>query len=520
MNIVLSFTEIKELIANKYLCRENFITKKSYKSGSNVKLRKEVNNILSVEENISIVFLSQIEAIAVTNSKHKSILESHFDVPLGLLKLIGRKIPYGDEYEYRIDKSFLLLRSSLISSFLKLFEDDFNELEGWHSFISNFSQSDIFRLIVNSIANKNALPQVQMSSKFAKATKEELEFIWFGQSLGKVYFSENKDRLDDEHKNWLHKLNPKPKEDFVIASVPDKFEGDKEFILSYLIYIKLNSKKISLGVEVIKGYINEIIKDKNVCKNTVCYWILLFDGLSSNYNSYFATASSTDLLLSFETITYNFINKAKIQVAGYDIDKLKRFKEIDKKTRTAYFKSYAECSVENSDLLRNITSYEKDLVPQIYNAVQELQKINLGQKKGLIFISEYTQLVIDDELKILFYLREIEKVLIIFKVNQTVEPDNSIAIEIWKNKIIKNLENKYKNVQFRILLKDVLDKDDREIKNNIKAFVNQFDEFSKIAFISDAYEEVQLTRENNWLINAMSEVPIYDENQNYIFVCK
>ena len=80
--------------------------------------------------------------------------------------------------------------------------------------------------------------------------------------------------------------------------------------------------------------------------------------------------------------------------------------------------------------------------------------------------------------------------------------------------------NKYKNVQFRILLKDVLDKDDREIKNNIKAFVNQFDEFSKIAFISDAYEEVQLTRENNWLINAMSEVPIYDENQNYIFVCK
>lgn len=516
MNIILSFTEIKDLIANKYLINNSFNVKGTVRRGSNIKLRKGISTIFNFEENKHIIFLSQVEEITVISKKEKAILETHFDVPIGFLKLKEEQTLFSaDSDEYEIDKSFLSLRSALINSFLKVFDDNFKKISEWYTFIENINNNDIFNSIVSTIANKNTLPQVQMTAKFAKAKKEELEFIWFGQNLGNVYFNNNQNKLDEEHKNWLHTINPT--KDFKIKMIPERFLPDKEFILSYLIYIKLKSRKITFTANNVIDKTSKAIEFDDINKNAIYYWILLFESLTTDYNSYFATAFSADLLLAFELSAYNYLKNTNIQKQKFNTAKLNNYKKLDKKIITSCFKAFVDCSVENSDLLRNITSYEKDLIPQKNNAFNELQKIDLAQKTGLILISEFTK-NIKTQIEILYFLRKVKKVLVVFKQKRKRDLEDSISTEIGKNRFIKSLEKEYPNIKFNIVLKDITDKDDREIKNNIKAFVNQFDNFSRITLFSDSLVEKQVKRENNWLINVISKIPIYDENQNYIFV--
>lgn len=518
MNIVLSFTEIKDLIANKYLSKKNFYVKKTVKTGTNIKLRKGLDMISNIGENKFIIFSSQVEEITVVSKKEKTILETHFDVPIGFLKLKEEQSLFSaTSNEYEIDKQFLLLRNGLISSFLDIYENYFDKLENWFVFIQNLSNVDIFYQIVSSIATKNTLPQVQISAKFAKATKEELEFIWFGQSLASVYFNDNQNKLDENHKNWLHTINPT--KNFTIKDIPERFLSDKEFIISYLIYMKLKSRKEFFTVNDIIDNISRIISFNDISNDNVFYWILLFDGLTKNYNSYFATSFSADLLLGFESTAYDYLKNTNIQKQTFSLNKLSNYKKLDKKIITSCFKAFAECNIENTDLLRNITSYEKDLIPQNNNALNELQKINIAQKTGLILISDFTT-DIEIQVQILYFLRKVKKVLIVFKQKHKKDMEDSISTEIGKNKFIKSLVNKFPKVEFKIILKNITDKDDREIKNNIKAFVNQFHNYSELLFLSDTIVENQIKRENNWLINAITNIPLYNDSENYLFSYK
>ena len=517
MNILLSHTEIKELVSNKYLCKQSFDTKTRIKTKSNIKLRE--NKIFETSESIQIVFLSQVEQITINSYKEKTILETHFSVPVGLLSVVeqNKKSLFENKNDdYLTDNAFLVFRASLIHSFLQIYEADIKTLEKWFSFIKNNEKSELFITIIKTISQNGEVPKVPLSAKFAKATKEELQFIWFGQNLGKFYFADNNNKLDDTHRKWLHDLNPT--KNYTIENLPNNFLKDREFIISYLLFIKFKRDNIEFSYPIIENMVTEIIKIQDIDFTNIIFWLFIFDGTNKHkYNYYFSSSFSAQILLNFEIIAYKCLNNKEIETKLlFDIAKLKELK--DRKpitTTTNCFKSFAENYVFDSDKLRHITRYE-DIQNQKENALIELQKINLIEKQQLIYITDNKN-TWSNNLSILQICKKIENVLIIFKLEKQIDQDSNLSTEIGKNQLIKDLKRRYNGISFKVILKDNSDKDDREIKNNIKAFVNQFENKSELLFISDSNNKKQKNRENNWLLNSLSDIPIFDETENYIF---
>ena len=76
----------------------------------------------------------------------------------------------------------------------------------------------------------------------------------------------------------------------------------------------------------------------------------------------------------------------------------------------------------------------------------------------------------------------------------------------------------FPKIQFEIISKNILDIDDRDIVNNLKGYMKNHCTESNFIYLTDEKNAKETHRENLWLGTAFSSNPIFNNNENYLFI--
>jgi hypothetical protein len=175
----------------------------------------------------------------------------------------------------------------------------------------------LIRNLVGSIVSLKDFPQVEMTVKFAKNTKLELQFIYIGRVLGETYFKENNNKSDDFHRDWLMNLNPE--KEISINVIPEKFNNDASIIIGYILALKFSTSGKQITINNVRNFLEEVTfsPDAKSKKDEILFYCFFWLGLlNQKLSSFFQTSFSAKILLAIEKKSYQLVKN--ISVAFFD----------------------------------------------------------------------------------------------------------------------------------------------------------------------------------------------------------
>jgi hypothetical protein len=518
MSIYLRDDQIRLLFLNKYLESNKFITKRPKEYCSSLEFLKGEKPILLNKREI--VFLSQFKQAEIKSDNEKNTFYCNYNIPECFLKSeknvtnFQRDIFDEEKNEFNNNKQFLFIRRALINSFIASFNGDEIDLDNWFLFINSKEKlSFLIEIILPEIVEQKDFPQVEMTAKFSKKTKTELQFFHFGRILGRVYFKENDDKMDDIHRDWLMNLNPE--KDVYIGNIPEKFKEDIAIIIAYVLTLKFSIYTSEINID----YAKEILKniDKGVIfeiKNEILFYIFFWTGLlNPEFDNYFHTNTSAKIICYIDKKSYQFTNKTTTLISAiFTDDEIKKYKQLKKKNiteKSKVFKDY--CKMLYGDIHHET---EKQIMEEIKSNNIYFESNNPFSKEVLIVFFENESLISSLE-KRSNQLLSIKNSLLVYEFIQTTK-DYTLNNEHFIGSIKKQLEERYPKIQFEIITKNTHDMDDREIKNNLKAYMRRYCTKSNYLYFINTK-----TIENRyviWIRESFYIIPKFSKDENYLFI--
>jgi len=379
--------------------------------------------------------------------------------------------------------------------------------------MNNISKLPVFlEKIIPPIIEIKDFPQVELTTKLAKNTKLELQFIYFGRSLGEIYFADNKGKTDEEHRSWLMNLNPE--KGITVSSIPERFKSDAAAIIGYIVALKYTmiNKKASLNE--IREFVQDILGllDSDLSVDEILFYTMFWLGLLKfDLNRFFHTTTSSEILIAIEKKAYQLSKSPESPVFEIFPEKsIMDWLVVKGEKLKASSKRFTEyCKMYSGETPKERT--EKQII-------QKIEPYNLLTKKVLIFFFK-DEYLLERLWNMLSQLRFIEDVLLVYK--QYISPDekdfnleNDLTISSIKKQFAKN----YPKIRFEIVSKNILDIDDRDIVNNLKGYMKKHCNETNFVYLTDAKNDKESYRENLWLGTAFSTTPIFNNEENYLFV--
>lgn len=514
--IYLDDIQTRQIFLNKYL------KEKEFKEGS--KPSPDYNSFEFIKgksviplPDKQVVFLSHFELATIKSEYDKNIFNRNYDIPIGFLATaktsVDNKIPFETTTpDIQLDYEFLIIRKGLLNSFIASFNGRDSDFKNWFSVLNNLNQLPVIvgSLLASIIAIKD-FPQVEMTAKLSKNTKLELQFIYIGRILGETYFKSNNNKTDDVHRDWLMNLNPEKQ--INIAGIPEKFIDDAAIIIGYILALKFSmSNKQSMTI--VRNFLDELTLSDDVInkKDEILFYTFFWLGtINQKLNTIFQTSITSDILLSIEKKSYQLSKNITVPFFDFFTDKFVldwcKIKSENLRSSSKRFTEY--CKMISGESPKERT--EKQII-------EKIAPYNLLSKKVLFFFFKDDS-SLDRLWDMLQQLRFIEHVLLILK--QYISPsekDFNLENDILLNSIKKQFAKNYSKVNFEIITKNALDTDDRDIINNLKAYMHQNCTESNFVYLTDSRNERDSYRENLWLGTAFSSTPIFSKEENYLFI--
>lgn len=367
----------------------------------------------------------------------------------------------------------------------------------------------IYKLLPLIIESKD-FPQIEMTARFAKNTKRELQFIYLGRVLGEIYFD---GKTDDLHREWLMKLNPE--NEMNILDIPEKFKSESVWILGYILSLRFAStpeiaiSELHSFLSGINGFDSAKFNEDEVIFCTF-FWL---GSLNEKLNYLFHTSFSADLLLSIEKKSFQ-LSRNETHIFDFYSEKIisdwiqNKFARLTPSSKR--FTTY--CEMFSGSKPEERTEAE---------IIEKIAPYNLLTKKVLfVFIKDDSLLL---RLRnMLQQLRFIEHVLIILKYiggHNEKESDNNLENDLIIGKI-KNLFSKdFPKLTFEVISKNLSEEDDRDIINNLKGFMRKYCTESNFVYLTDSKVNSKESQvENHWLGYAFAKTPIFRKEESYLFI--
>jgi len=515
--IYLDDQQTRKFFLNKYLESEIFFEDSKPKLYYNSFRFFDHQNVITFN-NKQIVYLSQFQNAVIKSERDLNIFLLNYNLPQGFLEL-GKstsnfKFKFESEnLEIEIDSTFLSIRRALLNGFEKAFSGSDEDLTSWFSLLNELRVLPlIIAKMLPVIIEMNDFPQIEMTAKLAKSTKIELQFIYFGRLLGEIYFQDFQGKTDDEHREWLMALNPA--KELKISNPPERFKADFAVIVGFITALKTISSDSVNSIEGVKLILKSSFPGDSISgilNQAIFYCFFWLGLLSKRFDNYFHTRISASLLLALDIKAYelrhNSIGTILPKFENTEVDNWLKLKREKNKPSGKRFKEY--CKMYSGNVPKERTQQQ---------IIEKIEPYNLLTKKVLIvFFRNDSSL--NSLWVILQQLRFIEVVLLVYKQEFTktrndIDIENDILISSIKRQFAKN----YSKIQFEIVLKNMLDNDDRDIINNLKGFMNKHCGISNFVYLSDSNSPKESLRENLWLGTAFNKAPIFNDAENYIFI--
>jgi hypothetical protein len=515
--IYIDDNQARSLFLNRYLEVKEFnCGNKPSPNYISLKLSKSCS-VINLS-NKQVVCLSQLSSTVVKSENDLSNFNRNYDIPLGFLELSNTThdselVFKNDSTNISLDHSFILLRNALLNSFIFAISGRETDLKTWFNFMNTTTKLSIFIYnIISKIIEIKDFPQVEITSKLSKNTKLELQFIYLGRTLGEIYFTDNNGKIDDVHRNWLMNLNPE--KEINVSTIPERFKTDSSIIIGYIVAIKfnlINKMESSNTTRKIVQNILELSKfdiDIYEIQFYTMFWLGL---LKVELNRYFHTETSREILIAIEKKAYQLSTLTENQ--GFEIftDKtVKNWLVIKEEKLRASSKRFTEyCKMYSGETTKERT--EKQII-------QKIVPHNLVTKKVLIYFFK-DEFLLQSLWNMLSQFQFIEDVLLVYK--RFISPDEkdfNLQNNLKITSIKKQSAKYFPKVQFEIISKNILDLDDRDIVNNLKGYMKKHCTESNFIYLTDEQNAKETHRENLWLGTAFSSNPIFNNNENYLFI--
>jgi hypothetical protein len=515
--IYIDDNQTRKLFLNRYLETKEFTQgNKPLPDYTSFELSKSSSPVIL--PNNQVVFLSQLSSAVVKSENDLIIFNRNYDIPMGFLEVgkssLAGKFKFENENtDVSLDYTFVSLRNALLNTFIAAITARDTDLKNWFFLMNNISKLPIFlEKIIPHIIETKDFPQVELTTKLAKNTKLELQFIYLGRSLGEIYFSDNKGKTDDKHRNWLMNLNPE--KGISISDVPERFSNDATAIIAYIIALRYSATNKKASLNAIRDFVQEVpgLTESNLSIDETLFYTMFWLGLLKfELNRFFHTSTSSEILIAIEKKSYQLSKSPESPVFEIFPEKsIMDWLALKGEKLKASSKRFTEyCKMYSGETPKERT--EKQII-------QKIEPYNLLTKKVLIFFFK-DEYLLERLWNMLSQLRFIEDVLLIYK--QYVSPDekdfnleNDLTISSIKKQFAKN----YPKIRFEIVSKNILDIDDRDIVNNLKGYMKKHCNESNFVYLTDAKNDKESYRENLWLGTAFSTTPIFNNEENYLFV--
>lgn len=513
--IYLDESDARKLFLNRYLSKKTF--KRGVRKKTGVLSFHFGSNFEPMEYNKkSVVFLSQFDYVNITSDSGRKVYVQNYNVPVGFFQTDSSKEKASLKFsksgqDLHIDQPFLAFRRAMLNSFLSFYDKGLKQIDKWFElYLSLELLPNPFYELFEDIIVRNDFPIVKATGKLAKESKSVLQLIYLGSFLAKNLFKENDGLLDDAHKKWLRRLNPE--EEIEVGVIPKKFQSVAELIIGYALAIQSKANKRK-GIKSYESYSNSIsfLNKKELEIDTIHFFQAFWSGvLNRELDNYFHVPDSSMLLLVIEARAYQVVK----QTDNYDLNIIEEAKESIKKTKSddkrilnARYSKYCELiSGKKPD-----AKTKEDLLKSIYN-------YDLRSKKTLIFFlssQSYLYRVRD----IIGAFSQLKNVLLIHKYQLDTESENTdISIDLLLGKLRKEVSEYKNDIKVEVLGKNMSNDDDRDIVNNLKAYLKSYNTEKRFLFASDSMDKDDIEKEQLWLGKALSSTPLFDEEKDYIFV--
>lgn len=514
--IYIDDNQTRSLFLNRYLESKEFIQgNKPMPDYNSFEISKSSAPVILPDKQV--IFLSQLSSAVVKSENDLIVFNRNYDIPQGFLD-IGKSSPAGkfkfeNENTVALDYMFVSLRNALLNTFIASFTARDSDFKNWFSLMNNITRLPVFlERIIPSIIEIKDFPQVELTTKLAKNTKLELQFIYLGRSLGEIYFEEKGGKTDDQHRNWLMSLNPE--KGISIGNVPERFANDANAIIAYIIALRYSVFNKKASFNAIRDFILDIpgLNESNVSLDEILFYTTFWMGLLKfDLNRFFHTTTSSGILIPIEKKAYQLSKSSESPLFEMFSEKLiQEWLAIKGEKLKASSKRFTEyCKMYSGEIPKERT--EKQII-------QKIEPYNLLTKKVLIFFFK-DEFLLERLWNMLSQLRFIEDVLLVYK--QYISPDekefnleNDLTISSIKKQFAKN----YSKIRFEVISKNILDVDDRDIVNNLKGYMKKYCTESNFVYLTDAKNDKESNRENLWLGTAFSTTPIFSIEENYLFI--
>jgi hypothetical protein len=371
--------------------------------------------------------------------------------------------------------------------------------------------TDFERTIIIAAIEVKDFPQIPLTPQFAKSSKKELQFIFLGRILGELYFKDNNGRADDAHRNWLMKLNPVG--DIEIGAVPERFVPISASVLGYILAIKFSDNNSDNLLEIIRTYLRErdLQSESTISSEVVLFYGMFWSGLLNfDFTRYFHTSLSREVLLDIEKKAYCLTKNPDVKIFDDFTEEIaNQWIKIKSEKGNVPGKRFSEyCKMHSGEVPKERTLHE---------VLAKTEPYNLRNKRVLIFFFtgnpelHYLETV-------LRCIRWVEYVFLVYLHPGAQEKDDSgIETGHYIGSIKKEFNEVFRNISFETTVKKMNNPDDREIINNLKAFMKNRCTENNFLFYSSAGKNED-DRISLWVGKAFSKTPVFDSSENYLFV--
>jgi len=515
--IYIDDTQARKLFLNRYLEAKEF-TQGNKPLPDYISFELSKTSSLVILPNQQVVFLSQLSSAVVKSENDLTIFNRNYDIPLGFLE-VGKSTNAGklkfenENTDTSLDYIFIALRNALLNTFISGMTGRDTDLKNWFSLMNNISNLPVFlEKIIPPIIEIKDFPQVELTTKLAKNTKLELQFIYLGRFLGEIYFADSNGKTDEIHRNWLMSLNPE--KGISVNPIPERFNSDATSIIGYIVALKYTVVNKRASLNAIREFVQDIqgLSESGLSIDETLFYTMFWLGLLRfDLNRFFHTTTSSEILIAIEKKAYQLSKFPENPVFEIFSEKsIMDWLAIKGEKLKASSKRFTEfCKMYSGEAPKERT--EKQII-------QKIEPYNLLTKKVLIFFFK-DEYLLERLWNMLSQLRFIEDVLLIYKqYNSPDEKDFNLENDITISSIKKQFAKNYPKIRFEIVSKNILDIDDRDIANNLKGYMKKHCNESNFVYLTDAKNEKESYRENLWLGTAFSITPIFNSEENYLFV--
>lgn len=299
------------------------ITKKHFEVSKSKTVHVKVKTFFDFEKS-SVMFLSVIESISLSNEIFAPQLRVLYGIPSGLLHFRQESLKTvklsSDIQLSESDKLFIFLRRALL--FMQVWtiknmdtsdvEENLTKLFTTES-VNHFA---ILIDIVKTTATLNDFPEIRPKNLSLDDSAFDYQINWFGRTLCKYLL--NGERMKDDVRNWF--LNCISNQ---IIPIPEVFVGYESLITGYILALKAYNKGKN-DVEYILQLLDKTTYVNQPLKMEILSVALFFIGLLENKaDRYFMTSGAGELFYSLEKIAFLIGKQIKIKdsfikIEGYE----------------------------------------------------------------------------------------------------------------------------------------------------------------------------------------------------------